>query len=314
MLDLKTVDVSSASQSTACNVVDAARSLGFIYVSNHSIPRSLIRQVFSLSSQLFRLSPEEKANYKISANNRGWSMMGSEKLDPATQQNGDFKEAFNIAAHSDQQVPRVLEENRELLKDFEKHCQDLCRRLFELLAIGLDLEKEYFSSKHNPSKVSGTITRLLYYPASLQRLDDTKGDIRAGAHTDYGSVTLLFQNPGQSGLEVLDPSSGRFESVPAPSPESDEEEIPILINVADQLTLWTAGQLKSTVHRVTSTYGGDRYSIAYFCHPDDDTILKPAESLKTQADAREPMNPELGAESVTAGEHLRRRLEATYSY
>lgn len=230
--------------------------------------------------------------------------MGSEKLDPATQKQADLKEAFNIAPSSTQSLPEILEAQRSLLLEFEQSCQDLCRRLCRLLAIGLNLPEDFFSSKHNQDKVSGTIMRLLYYPAAETTVTQEDGEIRAGAHTDYGSLTLLFQNPGQSGLEVLEPASGRFEAVPPPCPESDEAELPILVNVADQLTLWTTGDLKSTIHRVTSSYRGDRYSIAYFCHPDDDTELKPING------------PDLSssASTITAGEHLRKRLEATYSY
>lgn len=304
MLNLETIDVSKQDGATAKRVVDAARTLGFIYVSNHSISRSLIRRVFDLSKDLFQLESKQKEAFSITPKNQGWSRMGSEKLDPATQKQPDLKEAFNIAPSSSQSLPDVLETQRGMLREFEESCQDLCRRLCKLLAIGLDLPEDYFASKHNKDKISGTIMRLLYYPAAKTTSNKEEGEIRAGAHSDYGSLTLLFQNPGQSGLEVLEPGSGRFEAVPPPSPESDDAELPILVNIADQLTLWTAGELKSTIHRVTSSYTGDRYSIAYFCHPDDDTELKPIKD--TQIPSTES--------PLTAGEHLRRRLEATYSY
>lgn len=306
MLDLKTIDISQDDQDTATRVVDAARNLGFIYVANHDVPRSLIRQVFALSTKLFKLDAELKEMYKIGPENRGWSRMGTEILDPTTQKNADYKEAFNIDASSGQNLPDVLSSERALLQAFEAHCQRLCQRMCKLLATGLGLNEDHFSSRHNVSRPSGTMMRLLFYPAagSTTMLKD---EVRAGAHTDYGSLTLLFQNPGQSGLEVLDPSTNSFQPVPAPSPDSDEDELPILVNVADQLTLWTAGDLKSTVHRVTGSYTGDRYSIAYFCHPDDDTELK-------ASSASDPHCTSVTSDCITAGEHLRRRLAATYQY
>lgn len=304
MLDLRTIDISTEDASTSAQVVQAARDLGFIYVSDHGIPRHLIREVFKISASLFNLPREEKGKFIIGPENRGWSHLGSEKLDPATQKNADYKEAFNIAPSSNQALPELLETHRAQLIDFEQNCQRLCHKLCRLLAVGLGLEANHFSSKHNPLRDSGTILRLLYYPR-VESTNMQKDEVRAGAHTDYGSMTCLFQQPGQSGLEVLDPASGTFEPVPAPTPSSEDEEIPILINIADQLTLWSSGELKSTMHRVTSTYNGDRYSIAYFCHPDDDTKL--------------PNIPHDGTvsvqqESITAGEHLRARLNATYSY
>ncbi|CCG83832.1 protein of unknown function [Taphrina deformans PYCC 5710] len=310
MLNLQTVDISHPDSSTATAVTHAARNLGFIYISGHGVSRNLMRKVFALSAQLFKLQFTEKERYKIGPENRGWSCIGSEKLDPETQKNADYKEAFNIAPTSNQALPQVLESSRAMLQEFEKACQDLCRKLCRLLAVGLELESDFFASKHDTSRLSGTIMRLLYYP-EVKSTAMLKDEVRAGAHTDYGSLTLLFQMPGQSGLEVRDPDTDTFEAVPAPSPSDDEEELPILVNIADQLTLWTAGLLKSTVHRVTGTYTGDRYSIAYFCHPDDDTDLRPVPQLLEGSNL---ILHESDQHTIKAGEHLRRRLAATYSY
>lgn len=307
MLDLKTIDISRSHADLAHEVVAAARKLGFIYIRGHGVPRSLMKQVFSLSVELFNLQDSEKTLYSIGPQNRGWSRLGSEKLDPATQKNADYKEAFNIAPNSDQALPSYLQQHRTTLIEFEAKCQALLLNLCELLAKGMDLPAEFFSSKHNPNAESGTIMRLLYYPAS-STTGMASDEIRAGAHTDYGSLTLLFQNPGQSGLEVLDPETGEFAAVPAPTCASEDEELPILVNVADQLTLWTSGELKSALHRVTNTYQGARYSIAYFCHPDDDTTLAPIAELATTS------NQSSETIHMTAGEHLRQRLAATYSY
>jgi isopenicillin N synthase-like dioxygenase len=287
---------------------EAARNLGFIYITGHGVSRSLMKRIFAISAELFQLEDAEKSRYSIGPENRGWSRMGSEKLDPATQKNADYKEAFNLAPGSDQALPAYLEQQRVHLLAFEDKCQDLLLQLCRLLALGLGLPRDYFASKHNRHAASGTIMRLLYYPAS-SATTMTSGEVRAGAHTDYGSLTLLFQNPGQSGLEVRNPVTGQFDAVPAPTSDSEDAELPILVNVADQLTLWTAGQLKSAVHRVTSSYQGDRYSIAYFCHPDDDTSLAPIAGL--QGNHLVKMD---GAVGLTAGEHLRQRLAATYSY
>jgi len=66
---------------------------------------------------------------------------------------------------------------------------------------------EWLSSRHQGGP-SGTILRLLHYPAIPPGLDfQPSVDIRAGAHSDYGSITLLFQRPGQPGLEIIPPST-----------------------------------------------------------------------------------------------------------
>lgn len=112
---------------------------------------------------------------------------------------------------------------------------------------------------------------MLYYPSTSSPPDSTS--IRAGAHSDYGSVTLLFRLPGQAGLEVLQ-HDNKWAAVPVNPDPSSLAEPPILVNIGDLLSFWTNGMLKSTVHRVTFSGGEARYSMAYFCHPLDDVKLE----------------------------------------
>jgi isopenicillin N synthase-like dioxygenase len=78
---------------------------------------------------------------------------------------------------------------------------------------------------------------MLYYPAT-KTVDGT--DLRAGAHSDFGSLTLLFQLPGQPGLEIKTPE-GHWASVPVdPSnptgrDEGNSKALPILVNIGDLL-------------------------------------------------------------------------------
>lgn len=145
-------------------------------------------------------------------------------------------------------------------------------------------------------------------------------DIRAGAHSDYGSVTLLFRLPGQPGLEVLTPS-GEWEAVPVhPESSSSTDVLPVLVNIGDLLSYWTNGLLKSTVHRVifpTDHHGAkpaeDRYSIVYFCHPEDTVELVeiPSDAVRKHGStAGEDKSLHTG---LTARDHLNQRLAATYS-
>ncbi len=87
---------------------------------------------------------------------------------------------------------------------------------------------------------------------------------------------------------------------------------PILVNVGDLLDYWTNGLLKSTVHRVVLPGGGkeDRYSIAYFCHPADDTELVRVPSALTDRRRRKdgrPRNSQGVVKAMTAAEHLESR-------
>lgn len=82
---------------------------------------------------------------------------------------------------------------------------------------------------------------MLFYPAVQSGEDQNADDLRAGAHSDFGSLTLLFQLPGQPGLEILTPQ-GDWASVPVdPRPEresgiaGEKMSLPILVNIGDLL-------------------------------------------------------------------------------
>ena len=168
--------------------------------------------------------------------------------------------------------------------------------------------------------VSSAMTNKAQYPA-LQKTSsdyDATVDIRAGAHSDYGSLTLLFQRPFQPGLEILTTQSTWAPVAVSPPGTEDDAFPPILVNVADLLSFWTNGLLKSTVHRVVFPEGGgeDRYSIAYFCHPVDETKLVPvpSEMVRTRVPAVDEAGGGGGKGAITAKEHLNNRLAATFGW
>lgn len=349
-------DPSLSEEQIALLLVDAAEQHGFIYIKNtgQDIPADEIKRAFSLSRLLFGLPTEEKQKYTIQTNNCGWSGMHSETLDPKTQKKGDFKEAFNFGpfptnakTSSDltQHLPPALESLVPQIAVFQQKCHRLCVRLLALFGIGLAaIPATIFSSAHSPEEVtrSGCILRHLYYPAGVaapSSVETQEGnregkDIRAGAHSDYGSITLLFRLPGQPGLEVLLPikegetkGEGRWIPVPVLPPGTAEDPAPpILVNIGDLLSYWTGGLFRSTLHRVvfpseirdeTDTQS-PRYSIAYFCHPTGDTRLEPVPSVRVQGHRdklrkaiteqdKEFPNPWSERKTLTADEHLQMR-------
>lgn len=154
------------------------------------------------------------------------------------------------------------------------------------------------------------------YPALADDADyQPEVDIRAGAHSDYGSVTLLFQQPSQPGLEILTPANTW---APVPVNPLNQRVPPIVVNIGDLLSYWTNGLLKSTVHRVifpkdARRGGEDRYSIAYFCHPLDEARLEAVPSRMVQDHFVKGGDAQAKAERVlTAKDHLNMRLAATY--
>lgn len=334
-IDLPIIDISTFNLGTGKAMLNAATKYGFLYISTPSTtftPEAIDRQ-FALSESTFSLPIKDKQQYQIDENNKGWTGMHNEILDPKHQKRGDWKEAFNIGEFSEsgspaQPLPDCLANHTSQLYDFEVRCRETCGRILDLLALGLEVEgpnsTSFFSDRH--TKPSGSTIRLLHYPHVPDSVSmDTETDIRAGAHSDYGSCTLLFQRAGQPGLEIRTADNQSWAPVaviPASYRSTSTTIPPILVNVGDLLSYWTNGLLKSTVHRVIFPAGEkrDRYSIAYFCHPANDEKLVPVPS-KIVRECKLEEGTEVGygggaakERAMTAREHLMNRLEATYGF
>lgn len=128
--------------------------------------------------------------------------------------------------------------------------------------------------------------------------------VRAGEHSDYGSITLLFQD-NTGGLEVKSPKGTWVRATPI--------EDTIVVNAADMLSRWSNDSIKSTKHRViqppakegddSDTYPA-RYSMAYFCNPNFDAYIEALPSTWEDTGKKYP--------GITSGEYLVQRLAATY--
>jgi isopenicillin N synthase-like dioxygenase len=327
VIDLPILDVSQLNQETGKKVLDASAEYGFLYLATDTTPftSQLIARTFQLSKSLFELPLSEKSEYWIeSATNRGYTGVRNEILDPESQVQGDLKEAWNFgetdgAGSLQQPVPKSASlDVSQGVKDFEEACKATCERVLDLLALGLELKDDdvkWFSSKHH--QPSGSIVRFLRYPPVDEK--DREANVGAGAHSDYGSVTLLFQQPGGRGLEIRGPD-GSWKGVEVIPKGYKGDTPPIVVNIGDLLSYWTKGLLKSTVHRVMMPPDAteDRYSIAYFCHPNDEQglVAVPSHIVAERGELREGESVGYGGgadgKALTAKEHLMRRLEATY--
>lgn len=219
----------------------------------------------------------------------------------------------------------------------DDYCYNLSLKLNQLLGIGLAVEPPtFFRDRHlRTLGPTGNILRFLYYPplsalsSSSAVASPTEEDVRAGAHSDYGSITLLFRLRGQAGLELDTSGGGTWASVPVCPPGTEADPAPpVLVNIGDLLSYWTDGLLRSTVHRVVFPPAGaavdgegaqePRYSIAFFCHPVGTTSLEPVPSARVRAHRSggdgfaRGGNPDAERKAITADEHLQMRLKASY--
>jgi isopenicillin N synthase-like dioxygenase len=292
-------------QRVAQEIYRACHQVGFLYLTHHGIPQEAIAHVFDQSRQFFALSDQEKqaVAWSNEMSNCGYVGVERERLDETKP--GDLKEAFNVgkevsaedmtAALVLNQWPAGRDEFRQAVTNFFEVCAEAADRIFRAFAIALQMPESFISDKHQAHNYT---LRLLHYPPLAN--PPKPGQIRAGAHSDYGTLTLLFQDD-VGGLEV---QTATGEWISAPSiPDA------ILINTGDLTQRWSNDVFCSTKHRVALPQGAgarcDRYSIAFFCQPDAEAEIVCLPSCQS------PENPPRYP-PVTSGEYLLSRLQATY--
>ncbi|KAI9294676.1 Clavaminate synthase-like protein [Neoconidiobolus thromboides FSU 785] len=229
-------------------IINALSTLGFFYAQNHGIEEKEIKQLFKIAKQFFNEKEEIKNKYPFTGN-EGYSRLGQERLSKKYQL--DYKEAFNLPSNFKQlehPLPEIFENDKAFLDTFTKKCNQTCQTILREIALSLDLDKDYFIKAHQYEDKSGSIMRILHYPP-LSKDIDRNTITRAGSHSDYGTLTLLFQEDSEigeenSGLQVLkDQNSDEWLDVPY-------KKGSIIVNVADLLSIWTEGRLRSAKHRV----------------------------------------------------------------
>ena len=278
----------------------ACRDTGFFLLKGHGVPDDLIAGVFAQADTFFSKPDAEKQPLSISKNphNRGWARIGSESLDDTSGQI-DSKEAFNVGLDLAEDDPRVLAGEpfrgvnvwpdqpgfRDTMLAYYDAVWKLGVDLHHAIATDLGLHADYFA-EHFDAPLA--ILRILAYPEAK----GTEGEIGAGAHTDYGSVTLLMTD-GEAGLQVK-PRGGDWTDVP---------HVPgaYVVNIGDCLMRWSNDIYVSTPHRVLPPKRRRR-SIAFFLDPNPDSVIR---ALPGTGEAKYP--------PVTGADYLRSRLDATYT-
>ncbi len=271
---------------------------GFMYLRNHGIAQSLVDAVFVQSRRFFSLPAEVKnrARPREKGSTRGYEGVGVQALEAGRP--GDLKEIFQCgpepARNRPNAWPEALPEFRQTLIEFLEAARASCDGLMKAIALSLGLPENYFVPFHD--RTDSTL-RLLHYPPL--RDAPAPGQLRAGAHTDFGGMNLLFQDD-EGGLEIQAPD-GSWIAAPA---------IPgtAIVNTGDLIARWTNGQFRSSPHRVVNPSGPaaskDRYSFVLFHSPNPDAVISCLEPCQS------PDNPPKFA-PIAAGEHLRARAEAS---
>ncbi|KAF2130158.1 Clavaminate synthase-like protein [Dothidotthia symphoricarpi CBS 119687] len=299
----------------------AFQNAGFVYLTGHGVSADMVREAFTWSKTFFALPPATKMlapHPPGGTHHRGYSSPGLEKVSQHTysdveiekeRQVPDYKESFESGNVNDIAQPNIWLPEQELpgfrpfMEEYFTVCAGLVHRVLHALSLALDVPAPGLGSTHAESLFQ---LRLLHYPAmpAEELRDHTRA--RINAHSDFGTLTLLFQD-AVGGLEIEDPHApGVFRAVP---PVEDA----VLVNVGDLLARWSNDRWRSSVHRVglPGEGGGEmvpeRYSIPFFATADMDTVI---DALPGCWDEADPESKKY--EPVTAWGYVQMRMAALY--
>ena len=303
------IDLDRPRPLVAADLDEVCRTVGFFQIVGHGVDDRTIKDAWDAIRAFFDLPLADRMSVARAEDEYpyGYIPMAAETLSRSMgiETAPDLKEVFNIGpvdspadisdaakalVYSPNLWPDALPELRESWERYYRALLALADRLLSLMAEALGLPSDYFVPMidESPSALRG-----LNYPH--QAVVPRAGQIRAGAHTDYGMLTILLQDDTPGGLEVLSPTTSHW--VPVPSIHGA-----FVINVGDLLARWTNDRWRSTLHRVvnpTPDASGStrRQSIAFFHNANYDAVV---ECLPTcVVPGVEPRYP-----PVIAGPHL----------
>ena len=296
-------------------IAAACTAIGFLIIAGHGVSDTLVRQAFDVSLRFFELPAEDKdaTRSRDPGIPRGYSALASKSLGRTygLDTPPDLREQFFIGPLEDwsasfRQFPGAAKvyapnvwparpaEFREIFTAYYRAQERLATDLMRLFALALGLPDTWFDAAID-RHFSTCPTNLYPTPAG----EPLPGQLRAGPHTDFGSLTILAVNDAPGGLQVLFPDGAWHDVRPGPGQ--------FVVNLGDMMGRWTNDRWKSTVHRVVNpprdaASSSRRQTIGFFLHPNYDAQVA---CLPTCTDPGDP--PRYAP--ILAGEHMLAKLE-----
>lgn len=290
---LDTVDLSAPIDEQVAVMARACAELGFFRIPITSIDPAIAERAWDTATAFFALPAEAKAavGFPEPGYPYGYSPFGFESLAKSTGDAAapaDLKESLSVGPdcldragfsngaddswiRSPSLWPAELPELRVAWEAYFRALSGVAERLMSVMALALDLPADHFASLIDRPITS---MRAINYPLLPNDLDTPS--LRAGAHSDYGTLTIL-RTDDVAGLEIRQPDGTWSEVVSEPDS--------FVVNLGDSIAQWTNDRWRSTVHRVALTSPEQRQSFAFFhmanwdatieCLP---TCLEPGES------------------------------------
>ena len=278
------------SESVLDEIREAYTTVGFAVFTNslNKQDQTDMTVWWKLMQDFFDIDAETKQKYKYQKeNNLGYSMVGDENVDPTAPK--DIKESFN---YNNSRMPEELWPTGingfkatalQSIAIADKLTLKILAKFDTILDCGTTLVDAHLKPYNT--------TRVIHYPAYTGPIEDKQ--MRIGEHSDYGTITLLWQVNNVPGLEVQD-LGGAWHPVPY-------AEDGVVVNIGDLLQRWTNDYFVSTKHRVVNTHiNQTRYSMPHFVDPTPGTIVQ---NLRNEPNKYDP---------IESKEYLMWRLAQSY--
>lgn len=299
-----------AAAAAAAQIDTVFRELGFLLMSGHGIEPDVKERMLDQLRAFFALPIEQKNAIAIGRSpcHRGYVGIATETLDDANTLAGDLKETIDSGPEQGPDHPEVLAGTplhgpnqlpdlpgfRAAWQDYFTQAVEAAVRVQRGVAVALGLPVDYLLDLPGENLYH---FRMIHYPPQ-RRLPPAEGQLGCGAHTDYGSVTVLADD-GVGGLQVMR-RDGTWIDVQVPDDH-------VVVNLGDLMAIWTNDLYVSNPHRVVNPPDVDRYSMPLFVTPPFHARI---ECLETCLEAREAPR----YEPMVAGPYLLSRFDNTHSY
>jgi isopenicillin N synthase-like dioxygenase len=277
--------VRGADDRAVANAIDeSCRNTGFFAIVGHGVDPALCARVDAAARAFFARPEHEKAAIAMERGGRawrGWFPVGGE----LTSAVPDRKEGIYFGAelgpdeprvragvplHGPNLFPREPAALRPAVLAYLDALTTLGHTVMRGIALGLGLDADWFA--RDLTREPTILFRIFRYPPVEPAATEPRG-WGVGEHTDYGLLTILGQDPA-GGLQVHTPD-GWIDVAPRPDA--------FVCNIGDMLERMTAGQYRSTPHRVRSPQHGERLSFPFFFDPGWDAVVRAVPGLAAPA-------------------------------
>ena len=302
-----------------CQVDQALCEIGFLCVKGKPLTEELVKRAQAAALAFFDLPLQEKNEVKAAKfAHRGYTglaelglsyaMDASDlkqdrrapadlferyRIGPVAEFSASLREQYGQTAYAPNIWPKQPSDFAALMQSYYEQANQLAQDLLGVFALALGLERDWFKNKVDHSMAS---LALNHYPAQTEPA--LPGQLRAGPHTDYGTLTIVAPTAAPGGLQIRT-KSGQWQDVSV-------EPGTFVVNIGDMMAQWTNDRWVSTVHRVANPAPGQalssrRLSLVFFHQPNPDALI---DCIPTCVDA----NHGKKYQPVNAGDYISAKI------